>query len=148
MITDSVSLFGSLSGQAASKNLDSSEKFYLGGASGVRAYPASEGGGAEGHLLTLELRWRLPEGVNLTTFHDSGSVTVNRNNEYSGAASPNDVSLRGSGLSLSGQLASGLSVKLTWARRQGKNPNPTASGNDQDGSLKYNQLWLTTSLPL
>ena len=30
----------------ASKNLDSSERFYLGGAQGVRAYPASEAGGS------------------------------------------------------------------------------------------------------
>ena len=148
VITDSVSLFGSLTGQLASKNLDSSEKFYLGGSSGVRAYPASEGGGAEGALLTLELRWRLPEGFNLTAFQDSGSVTVNRNNDYTGAASPKVIALRGSGLSLAGQSSSGLNLKLTWARRQGRNPNSTASGNDQDGSHVIDRLWLTTSLPL
>ena len=148
VITDSLSLFGSLTGQLASKNLDSSEKFYLGGSSGVRAYPASEGGGAEGHLLTLELRWRLPEGITLTAFHDDGRVTVNRHNDYSGAATPNVISLRGSGLALAWQTSSGLNLKLTWARRQGSNPNPTASGNDQDGSLKDNRLWLITSLPL
>ena len=148
VITDSVSLFGSLTGQVASKNLDSSEKFYLGGSSGVRAYPASEGGGAEGALLTLELRWRLPEGFNLTAFQDSGSVTVNRNNDYTGAASPKVIALRGSGLSLAGQSSSGLNLKLTWARRQGRNPNSTASGNDQDGSHVIDRLWLTTSLPL
>ncbi|MCX7178390.1 MAG: BamA/TamA family outer membrane protein [Proteobacteria bacterium] len=141
-------MFGSLTGQLASKNLDSSEKFYLGGSSGVRAYPASEGGGAEGHLLTLELRWRLPEGITLTAFHDNGRVTVNRHNDYIGAATPNVISLRGSGLALAWQTSSGLNLKLTWARRQGSNPNPTASGNDQDGSLKDNRLWLITSLPL
>lgn len=44
VLTDVLSLSGALSGQIASKNLDSAEKFYLGGASGVRAYPNIEGG--------------------------------------------------------------------------------------------------------
>jgi len=147
VITDSVSLFGSLTGQAAGKNLDSSEKFYLGGSNSVRAYPASEGGGAEGHLLTLELRWRLPAGFILTAFHDNGRVTVNRNNDYTGAASPNVISLRGSGLAAAWQSGSGPGLKLVWAHRQGSNPNPTVSGNDQDGSHVIDRLWLNASLP-
>ncbi len=34
----------------------------------------------------------------------------------------------------------------TFARRDGDNPNPTAAGNDQDGSLKKNRFWLTASI--
>ncbi|TXT35020.1 MAG: fhaC3 [Comamonadaceae bacterium] len=49
------SLLLSLNGQRASKNLNSSEKFSLGGASGVRAYPQGEGSGDQGWLLSLEL---------------------------------------------------------------------------------------------
>jgi hemolysin activation/secretion protein len=45
-LTDVLSAYVSISGQYAFKNLDSSEKFFLGGASGVRAYPSSEGGGS------------------------------------------------------------------------------------------------------
>jgi hemolysin activation/secretion protein len=41
--TDSTFLSVSLSGQTANKNLDSSEKFSLGGINGVRAYPAGRG---------------------------------------------------------------------------------------------------------
>ena len=33
-------------------------------------------------------------------------------------------------------------------RRRGDNPNPTATGNDQDGSLRENRFWLSASLPL
>ena len=146
-VTESVSLFAALSGQSASKNLDSSEKFYLGGAYGVRAYPASEGGGTEGKLLNLELRWRLPAGFNLTGFYDYGHVTVNRNNGFAGAAALNDYSLRGAGLAAAWQSASGPSFKATWARRIGSNPNPTISGNDQDGSSIKNRIWLSASLP-
>ena len=148
VITDEVSFYAALSGQWASKNLDSSEKFYLGGSSGVRAYPGSEAGGAAGQLLNLELRWRLPEGFNLTGFIDAGQVTVNANNNFTGAPALNDYSLKGAGLTLAWQGSSGLSLRATWARRIGDNPNPTATGNDQDGSLVSNRFWLTASLPL
>ena len=48
------------SGQLTDHNLDSSQKFYLGGPTGVRAYPSSEGSGSEGYLLNLELKKDLP----------------------------------------------------------------------------------------
>ena len=147
VITDEISLYAALSGQWASKNLDSSEKFYLGGSSGVRAYPGSEAGGAAGQLLNLELRWRLPQGFNLTGFFDAGQVTVNANNNFTGAPALNDYSLKGAGLTLAWQGNSGLSLRATWARRIGDNPNPTTTGNDQDGSLISNRFWLTASLP-
>ena len=148
VITDEVSFYAALSGQWASKNLDSSEKFYLGGSSGVRAYPGSEAGGAAGQLLNLELRWRLPEGFNLTGFIDAGQVTVNANNNFTGAPLLTDYGLKGAGLTLAWQGNSGLNLRTTWARRIGDNPNPTATGNDQDGSLVSNRFWLTASLPL
>ena len=147
VITETVSLFGALTGQAAHKNLDSSEKFYLGGSSGVRAYPANEGGGSEGKLLNLELRLRLPQGFNLTGFYDYGHITVNSNNSFAGATTLNDYSLKGTGLSLAWQSSKGANVKAVYAHRLGNNPNPTSTGNDQDGSLDINRLWLTASLP-
>ncbi|MGY2374296.1 porin [Pseudomonas sp. SDO524_S393] len=77
------SLFGSLTGQWADKNLDSSEKLSLGGPNGVRAYPVGEVAGDEGVLGRLELRKYLgrfsgaiAEG---TLFADAGKVTVNKN---------------------------------------------------------------------
>ena len=147
VITETVSVFGALSGQLAHKNLDSSEKFYLGGSGGVRAYPSNEGGGSEGKLLNLELRWRLPQGFNLTGFYDYGHLTINPNNNFTGASALNDYSLKGAGLSLAWQSGKGPSFKATYAHRLGNNPNPTATGNDQDGSLDINRLWLTASLP-
>lgn len=135
-------LFAAYSMQRASKNLDSSERFYLGGASGVRAYPASEGGASEGELLTLEWRLRLPGGLSGTLFHDRGRVKVNRNNSFTGAAEPNRYTLSGQGVALAYSLPSGLSVKATLARRSGQNPNATRAGTDQDGTLKRNRFWL------
>lgn len=50
------SLYLGISGQWATKNLDASEKFSLGGTGGVRAYPSGEASGDVGVLLTLEGR--------------------------------------------------------------------------------------------
>src|SRR5262249_61111880 len=51
-----LSAFVSLSGQKADKNLDSSEKFFLGGAYGVRAYPTGEAGGGSRHRAYARAR--------------------------------------------------------------------------------------------
>ncbi|WP_213941769.1 porin [Pseudomonas sp. dw_612] len=77
------SLYASVAGQWADKNLDSSEKLSLGGPNGVRAYPVGEAAGDEGVLGRLELRKYLgtvygaiAEGA---LFADAGKVTVNKN---------------------------------------------------------------------
>lgn len=146
VLTESVSMYAGIVGQFANKNLDSSEKFYLGGAGGVRAYPSSEGGGAEGHLLKLELRKALPGNLMLTGFYDRGSVTVNKNNNITGAAVPNSITLQGAGVSLAWTTPLGLSLTGSLAHRIGQNPNPTSTGADQDGTLKKNRLWIQASL--
>ena len=78
-VEDDMTASVSWSGQWASKNLDSSEKFSLGGAYGVRAYPQGEASGDEGQLLSLELRKRVSAGWELQGFYDAGWVTANRN---------------------------------------------------------------------
>lgn len=147
-LTDSVAAYLSIAGQMAGKNLDSGEKFYLGGANGVRAYPASEGGGADGQMFNAELRTRLPHNFSLTGFYDWGQVTVNRNNNFAGAPALNNYSLQGFGVSAGWLSDFGLSLKTTWARRIGVNPNPTLTGTDQDGTLIKNRFWFLASLPL
>lgn len=132
------SLYVVLSGQESADTLDASEKFYLGGASGVRAYPASEAGGSSGQLANLELRWRLPNGYSLIGFCDWGQVS----NKDQGS----DYSLAGSGLSLAWQAHAGLSLRATWAHRAGSNPRPSANGSDQDGSLDADRFWLSASV--
>jgi hemolysin activation/secretion protein len=145
VITPDLSLFAAYSGQWTNDDLDSSERFYLGGANGVRAYPANEGGGAKGRMLNLELRWKLPEGFTATAFYDWGRVTQTLDDPVPPV--PNTYSLKGHGLSLGWQAPFGLNLKATWARRDGSNPNPTATGRDQDGSLDRNRWWFTASLP-
>jgi hemolysin activation/secretion protein len=147
VLTPKLALYAALSGQWADTNLDSSEKFYLGGASGVRAYASSEAGGASGQLLTLELRWRLPQGLNLSAFYDAGQVAANRNNDFPRAPASNDSALNGYGLALAWQTSFGLNLKASWAQRVGNNPNATAAGNDQDGSHLMDRWWFSASLP-
>jgi hypothetical protein len=77
--------------------------------------------------------------LSVTGFVDDGHIT-----NYDGTAS---YSLRGSGLAVAWQASNGLNIKGTWARRIGDNPNPTATGNDQDGALQKNRLWLTVNMP-
>ena len=145
-ISEELSLFGQWMAQIAGKNLDSSEKLYLGGASGVRAYPSGEGGGSEGHLLNLELRWRLAHGFTLTGFYDYGQVVVNRYNNYANSVVANAFSLKGRGLALIWNSMAG-EIKAVWSQRDGSNPNPSATGSDQDGTQVRDRLWVSANMP-
>ena len=85
-VTERFSLYGSIRGQFASKNLDISEKMGLGGMYGVRAYPVGEAYSDEGYIATLEGRYLLPRfsdrqlgRVHLIGFADTGTVNINKN---------------------------------------------------------------------
>lgn len=147
-LTSELSLYGLVSGQLASKSLDSAEKFYLGGSGGVRAYPASEGGGSIGSMLNLELRWKAGPDLAVIGFYDWGSVTVNKSNNYSNAPALNRYELQGAGMTVQWSDRYGAVFKLTYAHRLGSNPNPTSTGTDQDGTLLKNRIWINVSLPL
>jgi hemolysin activation/secretion protein len=146
-VRDGVSLVLSLSGQLASKNLDSSERFFLGGPNGVRGYPVSEGGGSQGHLGTVELRTRLPKNWELRLFYDSGRVKQNVN-DFAGMPSPNWLNYRSHGASLIWQGPRNITLTATLAQRIGENPYPElTAGNDQDGTKKISRLWLSANMP-
>jgi hemolysin activation/secretion protein len=82
-----------VSAQWADKNLDSSEKFSLGGANGVRAYPIGEAYGDEGNLIQLEMRYQVNDST-FYLFYDTGTITINHT-AY--AAGTNERSLAGNG---------------------------------------------------
>ena len=140
------SVLATLNGQTADKNLDSSQKFYLGGSNGVRAYPASEGSGYQGFVFSLEARWHLWADWQLAGLYDYGWVTVNHDNDYAGASSLNAYSLRGYGLAVAWRPKRNQTLSLTWARRIGDNANATTAGNDQDGSFVRDRVWVNGSL--
>ena len=134
------------SGQWTDHNLDSSQKFYLGGPTGVRAYPASEGSGSEGYLLNLELKKDLPFNLTGSIFYDEGYVRQNVDNlDATGAVinSLNSYKLKGYGLEFSWRGPLKTNVFFTYAKRDGTNPNRVQdSGKDQDGTLYKDVFWL------
>ena len=141
-LVGSHSLLLSLQGQQANRVLDSSERFYIGGAQSVRAYPSSELGGESGELTSAEWRWRLNSAWVLTGFVDQGRVA---SLPITASEQKTQYFLRGHGLSASWQGGPGITTKLTWSRRSGHNPKPTPAGTDSDGTHKLHRLWLTMS---
>lgn len=119
--------------QDANKNLDASEKLYLGGPLGVRAYGVGEGPGSKGQIATFELRQRLSAKTTLAEFYDVGRIRPWK--EASGSTQPG-TSLSGFGLSLSHKLDSGVNVKATWARRTGDAP-------ENNEAYDRNRFWLS-----
>jgi hemolysin activation/secretion protein len=117
------SLYAGISGQAASKNLDVSEKMSLGGMNGVRAYPEGEAYADEGYLLTLEARMDLPPPpaqvpghMQLIVFADTGTVTLNRKPWMGGE---NRRTLSGAGVGVNWADPGNFLVRAFYARRIG-----------------------------
>ena len=123
------------SGQWTDSVLDSSEKFSLGGASGVRAYPSGEASGARANLLNTEVRWRLSQQWESAAFYDWGKI---KNLDLLPS-----YTLEGAGVSLNFMALNGAFLSAVWSQRIGSNPNAGVEGNDQDGTLRKNRFWLS-----
>lgn len=124
-------VYASVSVQGASKNLDSSEKFAMGGINGVRAYPQGEAAGDQGWQASLELRYALMPGWQGSLFYDAGGVDINRQPFMAGN---NQRRLSGYGLGLTTVLdAFSVSATLAW---RGSSDAPTS---DRDKSPR---LWV------
>jgi len=139
-LTDNVSLSISLSGQQAGKNLNSSEKFFLGGANGVRAYPQGEGNGDQGWLATLELRHLFLPNLQGAVFYDAGSVRINHNPFVAGE---NTRNISGAGVGANANF-NGLQI-IAYAAWRINGGQPTS----EPASLDRNpRLWVQASWPL
>jgi hemolysin activation/secretion protein len=137
-LTQGLTLYASVQGQhTGSKRLDSSENMSLGGPSAVRAYPVGEASGPQGSVTQIELRWTLSPQWLITPFYDHGRVQKRNADELRA------YSLKGAGVSVTWTGPDGWVAKATYARRMGRNPNPTDNGNDQDGSLRKDRLWVS-----
>ena len=140
-------------GQWASKNLDPSERFGLGGPQGVRAYSVGEGAGSQAQLWRLE--WVAPNaltgpGAQVAAFWDAGRTRRLKFKADDATNWSNDGDLYAAGLWVSGQWqgpAGPLSWHLTWARRLGDNPWADAWGRDPDGSQGRDRWWFQAVQP-
>lgn len=122
-LTRTASLNVAISAQAASKNLDISEKMGLGGASAVRAYPAGEGYGDQGYVLNVEVRQllprfseRVPGEMQGVVFVDTGTVTLNKDPWVD---APNRTTLSGAGLGIHWADNNSFAVRAYWAYKLG-----------------------------
>lgn len=106
----------SLRGQWTDGNLDSSEKFSLGGPYGVRAFASSEALGDRGWLGSIELRYAFSPSIVGSVFHDHGEVSVNARPYLS---TPNTLRRSGNGFGLTGSYGS-FDWRASVAWRDGK----------------------------
>jgi hemolysin activation/secretion protein len=146
------SLSAALQMQFSTRNLDTSEKLYLGGPHGVRAYPIEEAGSDQGQILSLEGRYLAVNSPKLggqiwTPFvlFDAGHATLNEKlwNEWN-AGDPNlrnSYWLEGAGVGLRAQIARVLQIEFIGARKIGDNPGASATGHDADGRSEKTRFW-------
>jgi hemolysin activation/secretion protein len=145
-ITDTITLWGSINGQLASKNLDISEKMELGGMYAVRAYPEGEAYADQGYVLNLELRKQFPPlpkplfgQFQLVGFLDTGTVAVNRD-DWALAGGPNHRTLSGAGLGFNWSELNNFEVRAYYARKLGSaeaTSAPDASGRFWIQAIKF-----------
>lgn len=101
IIADKTFLNVSFAAQFADENLDSAERFYLGGPNGVRAFPVAQGGGSQGASLTLELQQQFPNRIMGSVFIDAGRIKqfMRPYDGWQGATNaPNEYNLFGAGI--------------------------------------------------
>ena len=164
--------------QAASKNLDSSERLSLGGANTLRAYPAGEATGDAGWLLNLEARyifssWSRPDSLGYNSkstskeaqnasnsgfvdgnwfvsgFIDAGSIKQRQTLWANALAAGQPNRYSLAGAGLSlGYSAPGWQTSLTLARTLGSNPAADALGNNSDGRSQRTRVLLQISKSL
>jgi hemolysin activation/secretion protein len=144
------SLFATANGQMATKNLDSSEKFMLGGPAGVRAYAVGEASGDSGWLASVELRREFKafglraQGLG---FVDAGWITQHQR-LWSGALadpSANRYHLAGAGLgfNLAGEH---WTLRSAWSHALGRNPGRSSTGLEADGRAERQRAWVQLNL--
>lgn len=149
------SLLLSLTAQAASKNLVSSEKYALGGPTGIRAYPGGEASGDEAALATLEMRHDVSGAYlgghfQFIGFIDTGFVRGNKHpwlGSAGNATNSNSYRLSGAGIGLNFSKAGAWTARAVLATKLGDNPGRAAVTNlDSDGRKNDQRMWLQAML--
>ena len=151
-ISSDLFLRGRVSGQWTNTNLDSSEKFALGGPYGVRAYPVNEGMGDSGLVANLELHRPVTEGwaagLDLFGFVGAGLIRQHAKTWEGWSAdddTPNVYPLFGAGLGVNYALAGDVGVSLMAAVPFGPNQGSRVSGRNQDGSKTSPWGWFSVT---
>lgn len=129
-----VSLYTVLQGQVAGVNLDSSEKFTLGGIHGVRAYPPGEASADEGLIVNVEMRVQASATWRWKLFTDAGWARL-QNAPLAG--DENHRSLSGAGMGVDWQPTPKVTFALLYAARTGES---TRSDSDDARTRVWGQM--------
>ncbi|MDQ5986745.1 MAG: Heme/hemopexin transporter protein HuxB [Syntrophus sp. SKADARSKE-3] len=135
-------------GQYSTTNLDSSEKFPLGGPNAVRSYPVNEASGDRGYTVTGELIYiaprfweKQPWDMQFTGFIDYGEVRIN-NDLWPGALGTGNTNTRhlsGAGVGFNLMAKEHFSLKMSYAWKLGHEE----STSDVDRSGRF---WITANI--
>lgn len=133
----SFSITFAASGQFADKNLDSGNKFLLGGLSGVKGYQAGTVSVDEGHIIQAELKHYLPvfsqSMLVSSLFYDEGFGKQYKNTEKLSESVENKVRLKSIGVGLNLIEPNHYSINFAYAKPIGKKYN----------NVDKNQFWLS-----
>lgn len=145
------SAFGSLQGQAATKNLDPSQKFYLGGPFSIPGYPTGEASGDHGASLFADLRRDLrspPWGgdLQLSVFYTYGVVRLYKDTwegwQGDNPVIENTITLSSWGLAASQTWPQGIVLRGSIGRQLGSNlGRDPETGKDSDDSDSNHRAW-------
>ncbi len=124
VVSGRVQLYARYKAQLAYANLDYTERFTVGGPSGVRAFAPGEGSGDTGHALTAELRFLPPESwfgavsreLAFSTFYDWGHVKFCHDAVNQPLGEANNAILSGYGVGATWDRAGDfvLRVNVAW----------------------------------
>jgi len=144
----------SVSGQIANKNLDTSQKFYLGGPYSVGGYPTGQAGGDHGALLNADLRYDFYDlpwkgNLQLSAFYAYGWTKLHKdpwdgwegNNDFI----KNDIVLQSVGLTLTQTWSDTMVVRAMLGRQIGNNDTKWPdTGEARDRSDSDYRFWINT----
>lgn len=112
-------------GQIATTNLDTTERFGMGGPTGIRAYAPGEGTADIAHILTTELRWLPPESMFgrsaremvFSAFYDIGKAKIRKDLQGTPSVTTNTPWLGGAGFGFVWDRPQSFAfrVSLAWA---------------------------------
>lgn len=149
-VTEKLNLQLLANAQFSNKNLDSSEKLSLGGATGVRAYPSGEASGDEGRKISIDAKYNVKSGTRFgdiiaSVFYDYGKIRQYKDTLDISMTTPNEYSLEGWGVALDLISAGRYNVKVGWADAIGGNPGKTSEGKNSDGRGDLSRYWFLAS---
>ena len=146
-LTDQNALQVNLSAQYAFKNLDSGDKFSLGGPYGIRAYPNSEGQGDHGLMANIEFKHGFTQALEGMVFYDWGWIQQHQNTysnwNSSNVNQKNIYQLQGIGVGATWNVNPTTTINWIFSTTLGSNKGEDASGLDNDGLSKDKRSYLS-----